>query len=315
MDIVKKGGIVILKEYIPLFKSNLAQQNKSEHTITTYTRAIIKYCDWFEVIFDKPVTKLILENLLLYRAHLQQEKNQRNEPLSAKTINTHFNGLASFNQFLIEMGVMETRVVEKHLYMKVQRLHISPVKFNAPEIQQFFQSILEDETISKEDQYRNFALAKLLALTGCRISEALALTLDDIHLNEREITIRSGKGEKQRTLLVNDQLHRILAKYIREHRKKYRLAIFSRNLFMTNRSDSLSRKTVNKMFTKYSKLANFKKNLSPHDFRHYFCSMCMQNGMAMNEVASLAGHASIQTTAIYTNVSREKMFDKLNEIN
>lgn len=304
-----------MKEYIPLFQSNLVQQNKSEHTITTYTRAVIKYCNWFEQIFEKQAKKLILENLLLYRSHLQQEKNHRGEPLSAKTINTHFNGLAAFNQFLIEMGVMNARVVEKHLYMKVQRLHISPVKFNAPEIQQFFQVILEDETISKEDQYRNFTLAKLLALTGCRISEALALTLEDVHLPEREITVRNGKGEKQRTLLVNDQLHRILSKYIREHRKKYRLAIFNRNLFLTNRSAILSRKTVNKMFKKYSKLAHFKKNLSPHDFRHYFCSMCMENGMSMHEVASLAGHASIQTTAIYTNVSRDKMFDKLNEIN
>ncbi len=95
----------------------------------------------------------------------------------------------------------------------------------------------------------------LLAYTGLRISEALNLNRDDLHRESRELVVRSGKGNKTRTVFLSDKVVRLIRDYMRHERDQYGLAQVSPYLFLSNRSRQLSRITVFKFFSKYSAAA------------------------------------------------------------
>nr|WP_245233269.1 tyrosine-type recombinase/integrase [Paenibacillus maysiensis] len=113
--------------------------------------------------------------------------------------------------------------------------------------------------------------------------------------------LRSGKGDKQRTVLLNQKVIQALKDYL-EVRKKHKYTD-SPYLFLSNKGAKLSRMTANNMFQKYSHLAELEQVLSPHDLRHYFCSHALENGFDVHEAAHIAGHSNIHTTLIYTNPS------------
>ncbi|WP_110114909.1 tyrosine-type recombinase/integrase [Bacillus sp. CGMCC 1.16541] len=294
------------------FKIYLEKQRNSNHTISSYTRSILQYNRWFTGKFGKELKTLHKENINDYIDTMKKERKANGELLSAKTVNQRLNGLRAFNKFLIEDGQMKEEVIERNMFNKIQQQIASPSKFSKQEVDRFFQVILESkEEMGERESYRDYALAKLMALSGCRISEALSILQEDVHLDAREILIRHGKGNKSRTVLISKNLQRVLSRYIYGIRDQYRLHEVSPYLFVSNRSRSLSRNTINKSFKKYSELALLSEVLSPHDLRHYFCSECIKNGLGIHEVANLAGHSSIQTTSLYTNTSRKTMLEKL----
>ncbi|RTR25386.1 hypothetical protein EKG37_23020 [Robertmurraya yapensis] len=99
-------------------------------------------------------------------------------------------------------------------------------------------------------------------MTGCRISEALSIEISrDLHLLSSELVIRSGKGDKQRTVLLNQKVIQALKDYL-ELRKKHKYTD-SPYLFLSNKGPKLSRMTANNMFRKYSHLAGLEQVLSP----------------------------------------------------
>jgi len=159
---------------------------------------------------------------------------------------------------------------------------------------------------------RDYALVNLLAYTGLRISEALNLKLDDLHLESRELIVRSGKGNKTRTVFLSDKVARLLRDYLKYERERYRLYEVSPFLFLSNRNRQLSRITVFKSLSNYSEVANIEPPISPHDLRHFFCSNALEKGLNVHEVAAIAGHSNIHTTLLYTNPSRKKILEKIN---
>lgn len=297
------------------FKVYLEKDGKSKNTISSYIRAVENFKNGYESTFGMELAVLHEENVIDYLQLLRQARNQKGNLISPKTVNQHMNRLRSFNKYLIEVGKMSEEIVRRKLFQKVQQQIASPAKFDIQEVDRFFQLILESKNeVGERDSYRNYTIGKLLALSGCRISMALSILIEDIHLDTREIYIRSGKGNKGRTILINQRLQRILSKYLREIRPKYLLCAVSPYLFLSNRSRQLSRGTVNKSFKKYSVLAGLEQVLQPHDLRHYFCSECIKHGLGIHEVVNLAGHASIQTTSLYTNTDRRTMLNKLENL-
>ncbi|MDM8365490.1 tyrosine-type recombinase/integrase [Bacillus thuringiensis] len=285
---------------IESFVTYLMAEEKTKNTVYNYKLAIQEYASWFIDIFDKEPTALYSQNVKDYLQYLQLVKKR-----SAKTINVKLAALQKYNEFLIAMGVQNELVISKNMKKKIQQDYASPAQFSEKEVHKFLQAIVETKKV------RDYALVILLMHTGCRISEALHIDLQqDLYLSSSELVIRSGKGDKQRTVLLNQKVIQAVKNYLVERNvHKYKKSPY---LFVSNKGPKLSRMTVNDMFTKYSKLAGLEIFLKPHDLRHYFCSHALENGFDVHEVAHIAGHSNIHTTLLYTNPSRTKMLDKLN---
>lgn len=277
------------------FIQYLKNENNSENTIKSYTYHIKQYYTWFFDSFSKEVAKLYRENILDYKSYLFNIRK-----LNGKTINVKLSALNKYNHFLIEFKIQENIVLDKRDFIKIQEKYANPSNISTQEVSAFKQEILENES------KRNYAIVVLLIYTGLRISEALNIKRIDINLISKEIIIKSGKGKKQRIVIINDKVVNAIKEYLKE--REYYLHKNSNNLFISKQSDSLNKSTINKVFNKYS------DKITPHSLRHYFCTLALSKGWAVHEVASQVGHSNIHTTLLYTNPSIDEMKDKSNKL-
>ncbi|SDH03496.1 tyrosine-type recombinase/integrase [Desulfosporosinus hippei] len=289
---------------IDKFKEYLMTQNKSHSTIEGYIRSIKDYFTWFSHSYGKEPTKLIKQNIDEFRSYLQTIKRQ-----NAKTINYKLSSLKKYNEFLVDSGIQNDIIITDKMMLKVQQEYASPATITEKDVNQLRQAILE------QGSKRDYALINLLAYTGLRISEALSIPLSECNniYQTKELMIRNGKGNKQRTVYLNDKVLSSLKDYITNERSTYKTALDSTFLFVSNKNSCLDRITVNKMLDKYCKGAKL-KSITPHQLRHFFCSHALEKGLTVAEVANIAGHSNIHTTLIYTNPSRTKMIEKVNSL-
>ncbi|WP_223068306.1 tyrosine-type recombinase/integrase [Paenibacillus caui] len=275
------------------FATYLQERSKSRNTIKGYIFDLSQYLKWFEESFGQPCTELYRQNVLDYIVYLKIIKMN-----NAKTINHKLSSLRSYNEFLIKEKVQNDMVIDKSDMLKIQTEYASPTQVTELEVKQFLQRVLE----SKDK--RNYAIVTLMAYTGMRISEALSIRLSDFNLQTGECIIRNGKGEKQRTVLLNSKIIHALRDYLKE-RIKYTAAEESSYLFVSKKKGSLDRTVVNRIFQKFS------PKITPHQLRHFFCTNAIEKGLSIHEVANQAGHSNINTTLLYTNPDKAKLKHKM----
>ena len=292
------------QEYIKFLKN----QNKTAGTITTYILNLECYQKWLEESTGKQLQKLYRENIQDYISYLRTvKKTKKGLPLKAETINAHISALIKYNEFLIYDGIQKDVVITKADIIKIQRAGINPCKVTQEEIREFRQDILESNCRSLNDfeRIRNFCIVTVLQFTGIRISECINIMLTDVAIETGELIIRNGKGEKQRTVYLNEKCISAIKNYL-----KVRPA--GKYLFVTRESKKhdkpMNRTTVNKIFKKYS------DKISPHQQRHAWATHGLESGTyTINEIQMLAGHVSVGTTQLYLNPDIRKMKEKANQ--
>jgi site-specific recombinase XerD len=270
------------------FKFYLEQEGKRVNTVKSYIQHTQGFLKWYNESFGMEFSKLYRQNVLEFKSYLQNIKKQ-----DAKTINAKLIALSKFNEFLLDK-MQNDIVISKRDYIKVQNEFASPATVCKKEVEAFRQQILENES------KRDYAIVTIMAYAGLRISEVLNLKIQDIDLVGAEITVKQGKGNKQRVVYANDTI--IYA--VKEHLKE--LNIHSEYAFVSNRNKPLDRTVVNRLFNKHS------EKITPHVLRHFWCSNALEKGYSVHEVANQAGHSNIHTTLLYMNPTREEMKRKAN---
>jgi len=161
----------------------------------------------------------------------------------------------------------------------------------------FLDGLPRDTSVQKRDK----VMLEMLYCTGTRISELLGLTVHDINLNDGVVLVR-GKGNKQRFVPYADSLQPLIHEYIQAVRPA--LLKFKRadHLFLNARGDKMSRMGFWKNLNKAVLEAGIKQHITPHTFRHSFATHLLEAGVNLRIVQELLGHASLNTTQIYTHV-------------
>lgn len=280
------------------FQEYLLKDNKSENTIKGYIQSVSGFLNWFDESKGVEFKKLHRENVQDYISFLKTVKKSK-----PKTINTKINALMKFNEYLVESNVQESIVLTKKDYVKIQQQYASLAKVEYKDVEKFRQLILDSGS------KRNYAIITLLAYAGLRISEALNLKMDDFNLTTRDLIVQEGKGNKTRTVIINDKVKTSIQAWKRERKEK---GIENEYLFVSNRNKRIDRTTINKLFSKYKD--EIGKEITPHDLRHFFVSHALNNGMKIHIVASQAGHSNIHTTMLYANPSRQDIIDQMNNL-
>lgn len=158
---------------------------------------------------------------------------------------------------------------------------------------------------------RDRAMFEVMYGSGLRISETIGLRLDNI-LPGGEIMRITGKGSKQRIVPLGGYAKSALDKYIRNVRPE--LAVKSQNsgsyIFLSLRLGTpLSRMGFWKILRGYVVAAGLDKDITPHTLRHSFATHLLEGGAGLREVQELLGHASIDTTMIYTHIDRSHLME------
>ena len=272
------------------FREYLALKGKSKNTINSYYLHMKGYYKWFWESFGRECSMLYRENILDYITYLRNIKKD-----NGRTINCKISALIKYNEFLVANGIQQDQVVSKKDNIKIQQKYANPSDVTKQEVDAFRQQLLQD---GHRDIY---CLATLLAYAGLRISEALNIQLTDFNLTVGELKVR-GKGDKDRVVYLNDKIINSIREFLRVRESE------SPYLFANSNGKVIHRSTVNKVFNKYS------DKITPHTLRHYFCTIALEGGLSVHEVAYLAGHSNIHITLIYLNPSREAIRGKINNL-
>ena len=158
---------------------------------------------------------------------------------------------------------------------------------------------------------RDRALLELLYATGARVSEIVALNIDDMKLGLEDsgevTTIRViGKGRKERLVPVGSFARKAIDDYLVRLRPAL-LKDNKRALFLNSRGGRISRQSAWNIVLEAAESAGLVGRVTPHGLRHSFATHLLDGGADIRVVQELLGHASVSTTQIYTLVTIDKL--------
>ncbi len=157
---------------------------------------------------------------------------------------------------------------------------------------------------------RNQMTLLLLFGLGCRVTELINLNLMDYRETEGWLSVL-GKGNKERAVPVTEQVSRELRAYLVSARPFLIKEEGATSILINDRGHRPSRVDIWRWLAAWSAKAGFDEPVNPHRFRHGCATALLEAGADLRSIQLLLGHASIQTTQIYTTVTTKTISDAI----
>lgn len=267
-----------------LFERELKIRNYSPRTVKSYTLCLKEYFDFLEKakkderIFDEDDAK----NFLLCK----KEQN-----CSPKTLNVY---LCSIKFYYKQIEKLYGDIPIKIDIKTAKRNARLPVVLSNSEIM---------DIIRTSQNLKHRLILSLAYGAGLRVSEVANLRVCDLDFHSKIITVRQGKGGRDRITLLPGALEEELKSFIG---RRIRSDFPEKNyLFPSQMGGKLSTRALQKIFLNLIRKTYISKPATFHSLRHSFASHLIENGVNLRYVQELLGHKSITTTQLYTHVSRE----------
>ena len=270
------------------------EKGLSLNSVYSYTYDLKKYNEYL-ASNNKDILTATQEDIQQF---LKFEKIKKNN--SSRTL---ARSLAAIRQFYNFLADAEMTIGNPASLIESPRIERSfPDFLTIKEIEKLFDSISETD----EYQLRDKAIFELLYSSGLRISEAVELECRDVDFENSFISV-VGKGDKERIAPINDEVKRLLQKYLKNSRGMILGGRESDYLFVSKKGSKLNRKSVWRLLKNYVTGTKINKNITPHTLRHSFATHLLENGADLRSVQELLGHMDISTTQIYTHLAKESL--------
>ena len=260
---------------------------KIERTMSRNT--VASYCSDMEMFLSavpvevKDVSPSDIEDYLQGRTGISKRSQAR-----------ILSSLRSFFSWLVIEGVIADNPCDKVDSPKLGRF--LPDVLSVEEVS----AIMDSVDVSTWQGKRDRAILEVLYGCGLRVSEAVELKISCLYFDEGFIRI-IGKGNKERLVPAGEMAADAVNEYL-EHRPSPYDAKSDDLVFLNRFGRSLSRQSMFKMIKKQALIADVRKEISPHTFRHSFATHLVENGADLRLVQEMLGHESLTTTEIYTHV-------------
>ena len=281
-----------MNEEIENFLIYLAtEKGDSKKTLEAYKKDLQQFFDYFSSKNKKEIT---LEDFSEYLIYLNDKKYKRTSIIRKSTaIKTFLKFLKNENKTSIVISEIKIPKKERKL---PDILTISEVSllFSAPDIKTY-KGLLD------------LVMIEMCYYCGLRVSELCNLKIEDINFTALHLKVL-GKGSKERIVPFSEELASYLTLYLHQREK-----IVNPFVFVHQNGKRVSRQYLFLEIKKYALEKGIKKNIHPHLFRHTFATNLLENGANLRQVQALLGHKNIETTEIYTHVSKKKereIYDK-----
>ena len=231
--------------------------------------------------------------------------------------------LRDYMGYLLERGVVKASIARKvsairsfYRYMVREKfLSTNPIeKASSPKLDKRLPSFLTIEEVvrllnaadlSDPGGQRDRALLELLYASGLRVSELAGLDPEHVDLDTNEIRVW-GKGSKERMVLMGEPAAKALRAYLSQGRPELLGKKRNSALFLNHDGGRLSERSIQRMLEKYAKVAGINKWVHPHTLRHTFATHLLDGGADLRVVQELLGHANLNSTQIYTHVTKSQ---------
>ena len=288
------------------FEQKLKNQDLSARTISGYLNDILFFKKWVAQIYGKeaPFSQIVKEDIKAFRQDLLTIKRQK-----ATSINRRLQSLKRFFDWAHRDKRIKTNPCISVRFVRIQRSN-QPHSLNKKEVH----ALLRAAGQSKHGlATRNYAFIQLALQTGMRIGEIVKLQFRDLSIQERIGSVRvvDGKGIRERKVPLNATARRALSAYLKEKPLQPDDFVFS-----TKRGKPVTIRGLQFVVQTLGGKAHIKRvKLTAHILRHTFAMNFLQaNEGKLVELASLLGHESLNTTAIYTRSSEESLAESIENI-
>lgn len=295
------------ESYLSGYHDFLSRLDYSPQTVKMYLSSMQGFFEFLEI----SLIQLNEMHLVQYRDYMLNAKN-----LKPATINKNLFAIKVFVQYLFEAGVLKSNYGRDIKTIKMQKKISAPKALTDAEVRLLMQTLAR---VSKPfNKYRNVAILQLAVNAGLRVGELCALNYGDIAINDRsgEVHIQSGKGMKERYVLLNKKARSALSEYFGKRVKQSGELIKDKDpLFLTERNTRVSVRSVEYFIAhiaKESKITRLK--VTPHVLRHTFATNYYQEGGDILGLSRMLGHSSLDTTGIYSLPSEAQMLLSLDKI-
>lgn len=170
---------------------------------------------------------------------------------------------------------------------------------------------VKEEDLPSHRPIRDKAIFEVLYATGIRCAELTKIRIEHINFDEKTILIM-GKGRKQRYVLFGEKAKAKILQYMNAER--FMNDRGNSILFVNPQGESLTNRTIQMIFTMFSKFLTVKKQLTPHKVRHSFATHLLNAGLDLRALQELLGHQSLSSTEKYTHVTTQDLQNMYNTI-
>jgi len=254
-------------------ETELKLRGVSPETVKTY----LFYNKKFSEFINKKPDDISEDDIKSYLSNLLSERKVSNATAAlAKAALTFYYG-----EVLGKSIVIKTPKIAKQI----------PVVLTKDEVKKM---------IDATENNKHRLLIEFLYSTGIRLSECINMKVGDLELNDKIGWVRSGKGAKDRMILLSDKFVNDLKEYL-ENRKNKSEYIF------TGWDEKISPRGVQKVVNNAAKRAGINKPVHVHTLRHSFATHLLESGTDIRKIQVLLGHTNLNTTQIYTSVSKSEL--------
>jgi integrase/recombinase XerC len=296
-----------LKSFLAYLKLN---RHLSPHTVRAYESDVTQYLAFVAGETGKRMSQLAPGDLDMtsIRAHLA---GLNAAGKARASVARKLSGLKTFVRYLRREEAIEHDPTA--LAVAPKRDQTIPVFLSEPEMARLIEAPDTGQPLGRRDR----AILELFYASGLRLSELVAVDLEDINLSARMVRVM-GKGRKERLLPFNQSA----ADAIRAWMKDRAQILAGRRLqnpkgrphgtdplFINYRGTRLTDRSVDRLLRKYVAQCSTRMGISPHALRHSFATHLLQRGADLRAIQELLGHAALSTTQRYTHVNAAQLID------
>lgn len=281
-------------DFVQAYENYLSKVKKaSSNTISSYMRDIRQFSDWLQREAKLDVIDASQLNISQYLHYMESSGK------SAATVSRSLASLKNFYAHLVSSGFLEST--------PVTAIHVSRGEKKLPQILtgREIELLLAQPACVDAKGYRDKAMLEVMYATGMRVSELIALDIDDVNLEQG--VIKCNHGKKPRMIPLYPAALRAISVYMHDVRDSMVTDPEERALFVNVSGVRMSRQGFWKILKHYQQSAHIEKEITPHTLRHSFAVHLLENGADLGSVQELMGHCDISSTQLYTQMVNQKL--------
>lgn len=276
--------------------------NYSERTVENRQLYLSYFIIWAEdrgLTRPTEITKPILER---YQRYLYHYRKKNGQPLSFRSQHSRLVPVRAWFKWLTKNNHI--------LYNPASELELPKLERRLPK---HVLTIREAETVlavvnlADPLGVRDRAILEVLYSTGIRRMEVINLKLYDVDVDRGTLMVRQGKGKKDRMVPIGDRALAWIDRYLIDVRPRLIVDPNDTTLFLTHLGEGFTTNRLTQMVREYVDAADIGKRGSCHLFRHTMATLMLENGADVRFIQAMLGHAKLETTQIYTQVSIRKL--------
>ena len=255
-------------------KTQLYIRNYSPRTIASYISSLNNFAEW---LIQEKVNQVTDKEVEKYLYHLKKNRNR---------------SISGMKQTVASLKILFTDILKKEipdsLNIRFRKEEKIPVVLSEKEVAAIIKAV---------NNLKHKVILMTIYSAGLRLSECLALTVADMDFDRNQIRIRQGKGKKDRQTVLS----RTLLSEMKDYLIKFCPKIF---LFEGQKGGRYSASSVQAIMKRAVKKSGIKKHATVHTLRHSFATHLLENGTDIRFIQELLGHKRLETTQIYTHISK-----------